>query len=123
MSTPRILIVEDEALVAMDLQDDLEEEGYEVLGICPTAASAVERAIQTRPDVVLMDVRLRGEGDGVDAASAIEREIPEVRIIFVTGSREPATTARIEKDHPAAILYKPLASEVLRTTIATVTSS
>ena len=61
-------------------------------------------------------MRLRGEKDGVDAALAIYGTVGS-KVIFITGSREPATMARIHSDHPAAVLFKPLSDRQLRNTI------
>jgi len=63
-----------------------------------------------------MDMRLRGERDGVDAALAIHERVGS-KLIFVTGSREPATLDRIGLDHPAAVLFKPVSDRQLRTAI------
>lgn len=106
-----MLIVEDEALIAMALKADLEDLGYEVTGIAMAAGEAVDLARQTRPDVVLMDMRLRGAGDGVEAALRIRAEEICAKVIFVTGSREPAVLRRIEADHPSAVLIKPVSPE------------
>jgi DNA-binding NarL/FixJ family response regulator len=63
-----------------------------------------------------MDVRLQGEGDGVDAALAIHEHVGS-KVIFVTGSREPATLERISLHHPSAVLFKPVSGRQLRTAI------
>ena len=102
-----VLIVDDEQLIALSLTMTLEEMGIEVCGTAATALKAVEMANRHRPGIILMDVRLKGEKDGVDAALAIH-EIFEASVIFITGSREPETVARIRQDHPAAILFKPI---------------
>ena len=102
-----VLVVDDEQLIALSLTMTLEEMGIEVCGTAATALKAVEMANRHRPGIILMDVRLKGEKDGVDAALAIH-EIFEASVIFITGSREPETVARIQQDHPAAILFKPI---------------
>lgn len=107
MSEIRVLIVEDEALLAMSIEDDLRDRGYTVTGVAATVARAVALARRTRPHVVLMDVRLKGEGDGIDAARRIHDQGLGAKVIFLTGSREPATLARIEQDHAAVLLIKP----------------
>ena len=107
-----VLIVDDEVLIAMSLQIQVEEMGLTVCDIAATAAGAVAMAQRHRPAVVLMDMRLRGEGDGVDAALAIYETVGS-KVIFITGSREPATIERINSDHPWAILFKPASQEQL----------
>lgn len=108
MPTPRILIVEDDALIAMALELELAGLGYEVCGVAASAEVAFGMARQEHPDVVLMDMRLKGHGDGVDAAKAMHDEGLAAKIIFVTGSRERETMDRIESDHPSGILIKPV---------------
>ncbi len=105
----RVLVVEDEFVIAMTLKDDLEDAGYEVLGIAGTADKAVQMAGAGSPDVILMDIRLNGTGDGVDAALRIHDRGMKPAVIFVTGSSEPQALARIEKDHPAGVVFKPAA--------------
>lgn len=111
MMEVRVLIVEDEALLAMAMEDGLEELGYAVVGTAATAAEAVRMARDLTPRVVLMDVRLKGAADGVDAALAIRDAGLEAKVIFVTGSREPVVLKRIADDHPAGLLFKPVSPE------------
>lgn len=118
MTQPRpvVLVVDDEFIIASSLCLQIEEMGYEVCGTAATAREAVEMAQAHRPDVVLMDVRLRGPEDGVDAALTIHRTVGS-KVIFITGSREPATMARIELDHPSGVLFKPIYGQQLRTAV------
>jgi len=116
--TPRVLIVDDEFIIANSLSLQVEEMGYQVCGMASTAQEAIELAHAWRPDVVLMDVRLKGDRDGVDAAIAIHDEVGS-KVIFITGSREPATMARIQEDHPAGVLFKPIYGQQLRTAVET----
>ena len=110
MADARVLIVEDEPLIAMALEDDLQDLGYEVTGTAETADDAERLAHETSPDVILMDIRLKGDRDGVDAALSLRDDGHPARVIFVTGSREPDTLDRIGDDHPAALLIKPVPS-------------
>lgn len=110
--TDTVLIVDDEILIALALEVQIQDMGLTVCGIAATAAEAVALAQQHRPMVVLMDMRLRGEGDGVDASLAIYATVGS-KVIFVTGSREPSTVERIESDHPYAILFKPVSQDQL----------
>ena len=88
----------------------------EVCGVATTADEAVSLALQHDPAVVLMDVRLVGERDGVDAGQAIQGRLG-AKIIYVTGSQEPATIKRIQGAHPFAILFKPFRFKMLHDTI------
>jgi DNA-binding NarL/FixJ family response regulator len=113
---PCVLVVEDEYLIAEGLCLQLQDMGLTVCGTAATADSAVALAEIHRPSVVLMDVRLRGHGDGVDAAMAIHEKVGS-KVIFITGSREPATISRIQLDHPSAVLFKPIFGRQLQTAV------
>jgi DNA-binding NarL/FixJ family response regulator len=89
-----------------------------VCGTATNADEAVALAMMHRPEVVLMDMRLRGEKDGVDAALAIHASVGS-KVIFITGSREQSTIERIHEDHPAGVLFKPVSDRQLRMAIAT----
>src|ERR1700740_908311 len=97
-----VLIVEDEFLIAQGISLQVEEMGLPVCATATTVEDAVAAAVAYRPMIVLMDVRLHGPGDGVDAALAIHEHVGS-KVIFVTGSREPATLDRIRPDHPAGL--------------------
>jgi DNA-binding NarL/FixJ family response regulator len=112
-----VLIVEDEALIAMALTAEIEGMGLEVCGTATTARRAVELAERHRPRLVLMDVRLSGDPDGVAAALEMHRRGVAAPIVYVTGSREPQTVARIRDDHPAALLFKPVLPDELRAAV------
>lgn len=111
-----VLVVDDEFLIAQGLCLQVEDMGLPVCATAATAEEAVAAALEHRPMVVLMDVRLQGELDGVDAALAIHEHVGS-KLIFVTGSREPATLDRISLDHPSAVLFKPVSDRQLRMTI------
>ena len=111
-----VLIVEDEFLIAMYFSSLVQDMGAHVCAVADTADAAVTAAQEHRPQVVLMDVRLNGAKDGVDAALQIH-ELVGSKVIFVTGSREQSTLDRINSDHPYAILFKPVADRALTDTI------
>jgi CheY-like chemotaxis protein len=115
----RAVIVEDELLVALYLEDVLADLDWEVCGIAASAESAVTTVLAQRPTLVLMDVRLKGIGDGVDAAHRIRGDTA-CPIIFVTGSSEPVTLARIQAVPGATVLIKPILADQLRRAIAEV---
>ncbi|MBW8811974.1 MAG: response regulator [Caulobacterales bacterium] len=114
-----VAVVDDEYLIAAALSVQVEGLGLTVCGTAATAEEAIALARDQRPAVVLMDVRLGGDKDGVDAALVIHATVGS-KVIFVTGSREPATLARIERDHAAAVLFKPISDWQLRDAIETV---
>jgi DNA-binding NarL/FixJ family response regulator len=113
-----ILVVDDEFLIAQGLCMQVEDMGLRVCGTAGTADEALEMAERHRPSVVLMDVRLHGSKDGVDAALAIHKSVGS-RVIFITGSRETSTLDRIALDHPAGILFKPVSGSQLQSAIQT----
>lgn len=103
----RVLIVDDEFIITETLRIYVEDMGLEVCGTAATADSALAMALEHQPYLVLMDVRLQGERDGIQASEDICQQVGS-KVIFITGSREPATLERIENRHPAAVLFKPV---------------
>lgn len=106
-SMPKVLIVEDERMIAEYFKVIVEHLGYPVCGIAATAEQAVEMARDQDPSLVFMDVRLAGRRDGVDAAKEIHLNKP-VATVYVTGSQEQETIDRINTNHPSDILIKPI---------------
>lgn len=114
----RIFIVEDDFLIVDYLTVLCEDLGFCVVGSAADAEAALEGIRRDWPPYVLMDVRLHGTVDGVDVAIALHAERPETRIIFVTGSNEPPTVARIRTDHPHDILIKPVSPQALEAALS-----
>jgi DNA-binding NarL/FixJ family response regulator len=114
----RVLIVEDDFVVAMEMETALKAAGFEVAGIAGTARDAVWLALQTRPDLAVMDIRLQGERDGVDAAIEIYRAAG-VRAIFATAHQDPPVQARAEAARPLGWLTKPYDSDALISLVRT----
>jgi CheY-like chemotaxis protein len=114
--TRTVLVVEDEFIIADLFAGQIEDMGLTVCGIADTAEQAIALAIEHRPALVLMDVRLKGVLDGVDASIAIHDAVGS-KVIFITGSHEPATLKRIELDHATAVLIKPLFGRKLETAV------
>ncbi|MGA2044796.1 MAG: response regulator [Roseiarcus sp.] len=111
-----VLVVDDQALIADLWCCLLEDMGFEVCGTAPTGPAAIAMAEKHRPRVIIMDVRLRGDMDGIDAALAIHESL-DSKVIFITGSREPATIARIQRDNPTAVLFKPVSSRQFQSAV------
>jgi CheY-like chemotaxis protein len=103
----RVLIVEDEIFIALDAKSLLQSLGHTVVGIAVSADDAVRRAERERPDVVLMDIRLSGPRDGIDAADEIQRRFG-ISSIFVTANTDAQTRARAAAVAPLGFLEKPL---------------
>jgi diguanylate cyclase (GGDEF)-like protein len=108
-----ILLVEDEGLIARDLEDTLTRLGYHISGIASEGTQAIEMARELHPQLVVMDVSLRGEVDGIEAASAIQEESP-VPVIFLTGHTDTETLQRAVLSGPLGYLIKPFQEAELR---------
>jgi two-component system, cell cycle response regulator len=111
-----ILLVEDEGLVARDLEETLTRLGYDVSGVASEGAEAIAMAQALHPQLVLMDVNLRGGVDGIQAARAIQ-ELSPVPIIFLTGHSDTRTLQRAVLTGPLAYLIKPFHEVELRCAI------
>ena len=116
MAAVKVLIVEDEMIVARDLQGNLERMGYEVAGIAVSGRMAVKLATRTRPDVVLMDIGLKGEMDGIEAAEEIGGML-DVPVIFLTAHSDKHTFIRAKKTRPSGYIVKPFDAQKLQETI------
>lgn len=112
----RILVVEDERIVARDLAGALTEMGYEVPATVATGELAIEHARDLRPDLVLMDIRLPGPIDGIQAASAV-REAHDIPVIFLTAHSDDETLRRAMQTEPVGYLVKPFFPPQLRCAI------
>jgi len=112
----RILIVEDEAIVAMDIQARLELQGYTVVGPVSNGVAAVALALDVRPDLVLMDIRLQGEMDGITAAQRIREQLHSP-IVFLTAYAEEHTLQRAKLAEPFGYILKPFEDRELHTII------
>jgi two-component system, response regulator PdtaR len=111
----RVLIVEDNAIAALDLSCIVTERGGAVVAQTSVPAEAVRLAERLRPDVVLMDVRLFGSMDGIDAAARIRKSC-RVPVVFVTGNDDPQTLARIAELR-APVVVKPFTPDEIEAAI------
>lgn len=107
MAIPRILIVEDEPLVALEWKETLEGAGYEVVATVDSADVLLSSVRELQPDLVLMDVRLRSFLDGIDAVSRL-RFLSAIPVIYITAYSTPDVVRRAEGTKPAAFLVKPV---------------
>jgi two-component system, response regulator PdtaR len=109
---PLILVVEDDWFVGTDMQRALRDAGYEVPPVAVSADEAVEVARNQAPDLVVMDIRLVGERDGVDAAIEIRR-LFDIPCLFVSAYGNGGLRARAQAARPAGWLTKPLSGDLL----------
>jgi CheY-like chemotaxis protein len=111
-----ILIVEDEAIVALENSMNLKRAGHIVAAVVSTAKAAEEAFHAHFPDLILMDVKLKGDLDGIDAMNEI-RKYSEVPVIFVTGNSDPLTQQRMRNISNASILLKPTVAKEIVTEV------
>jgi CheY-like chemotaxis protein len=102
----RILIVEDEIIIARELEARLQGMEYEVVGIASSGREAIALAEEARPDLVLMDIVLKGDIDGIEAAEEIRRRL-RLPVIFVSAYTDPETLRRAKITEPFAYIVKP----------------
>ncbi|TAL32960.1 MAG: response regulator [Spirochaetes bacterium] len=112
----KILEVEDEAITAFLLAKELSECGYEVASRVPTGEKAIVTAREFKPDIILMDIRLAGKIDGIDAAIRIKAE-SDIPVIFITGYEDREMRERAVAIKPWGIFIKPVEIIELRKSI------
>lgn len=112
----RIMIVEDEAIVAMEIENRLRDLGYGVCAMAVSGEAALQKASETHPDLILMDIRLKGAMDGVEAASQI-RTYLDIPIIYLTAHSDEHTLQRVKVSEPFGYILKPFEERELHTTI------
>lgn len=113
---PRALVVEDETLIAEELTDRLERFGFSVIAAVDTADEGIEIATSQRPDLVLMDIRLKGEKDGVQAATEIRQRV-DIPVIYLTAYSDRITLDRAKNTNPYGYVLKPFHERELQVTI------
>jgi CheY-like chemotaxis protein len=112
----RVMIIEDEAIISMDIAAIVQEMGHEVVGIAATRSEAVDLAAQRCPDLILADIQLADRSSGIDAVNDILKLGDEVPVIFITAFPERLLTgARLE---PAFLITKPYAEEQIRSAVS-----
>lgn len=114
----QILIVEDEYIIALNLQENLESLGYTVIDIVDSAEAAIEKASKLRPNLILMDIRLGGEMDGIQAAEQIWHNL-QIPIIYLTGNSDKNTVDRATLTYPFGYILKPVRERELYVAIQT----
>jgi len=118
----KILIVEDEPIIAADLENQLKKMGYDVIGNVDMGATAINIVKEKSPDLILMDIQLEGDLDGVDTSHEIEK-FSNAPIIFLTSNTDDRTFARARTTNPFAFLSKPFRVTDVKRSIELATSS
>ena len=106
----RVLVVDDDATLAMEFEEFLPTLGYEVVGVADCAKDAVEQAREHRPDLILMDIRLPGKMDGIHAAGIIKSELG-IDIFFISGHADEELLERAKVVEPLGYIHKPFSEE------------
>jgi DNA-binding NtrC family response regulator len=109
----KILIVEDEGLIALDLQHTIERAGYSVTEIADCFLDAVAAAERTKPDVVLIDIRIKGPKDGIETAAWINREM-SIPVIFMSAHSDARTIGRARATGACGFIVKPFRRTTFR---------
>lgn len=116
MPKAKILIVEDEYITAENIKSTLERLGYDVLDIVSSGEEAIQRSSELHLDLVLMDIKLKGDMDGVEAAAQI-RDRFNVPIVYLTAHADVNTLQRVALTEPYGIILKPFEDRDLQTSI------
>ena len=116
MGGKRIFIVENERIVALDLQHRLTSIGYKIVGNVVSGGEALKQISEVKPDLVLTDIRLGGDVDGFDLADAVHRQYG-VAVIFITAYSDEKTIARVKATSACGFIIKPFTNEELQATI------
>ncbi|MDO9000509.1 response regulator [Sediminibacterium sp.] len=116
MEKLKIFIVEDESIVAKDIQNSLVKLGYEVVGIANNGKEAIEKIIEINPDLVLMDIMIKGELTGIDVSEKIKEKV-KIPIIFLTAYADEGTLAKAKITEPYGYILKPFKEIDLHSTI------
>src|SRR5262249_24834805 len=112
----RILIVEDERITAEDLQDILSEAGYEVTAIVSSGEEAIREAEQNRPDLALMDIRIKGDLDGTETARILHEKFG-VPSVYLTAHADRETLQRAKRAKPLGYVVKPFQESEIQASI------
>ncbi|WP_243359093.1 HD domain-containing phosphohydrolase [Fundidesulfovibrio terrae] len=112
----RILVVEDEAIVALDIQSRLRYMGYDVAGVASTGEDAVDKAGKLKPNLILMDIMLEGGMDGIEAAGLIKENFG-IPVVYLTAYADKQTLERAKITNPFGYIIKPFEDRELQTTI------
>lgn len=116
MTPASILVVEDEGIVAQEIKSRLEKNGYAVCGVAHDGETAIAHAAALQPDLILMDIRLKGEMDGIEAAGRI-RDRFSIPVVYLTAYTDAATLERAKVMEPFGYVVKPFETRSLLVSI------
>ena len=117
MNSSKILIVEDEILIADNIKRFLTQKGYNIVGIAISYMEAIKLFEETNPDIVLLDIRLNGQKNGIDVANFIHNHPQSCPFLFLTSQMDPKNIEAAKKTFPSGYLSKPIQLQSLSATI------
>lgn len=112
MIKKRILIVEDEMIISLMLEQMVKQMGHDVVEKASTGENAIEKARKLRPDIILMDIRLQGQMDGIEAITEIQKDM-NVSVIYITGNTDKMYRNRVKETEYLDFLVKPVTQHQL----------
>ena len=112
----KVMVIEDEMIIAMDLKGIVQAMGHEVTGVARTHTAAIELAGKHRPDLILADIQLADGSSGVDAVNELLRDMGDIPVIFITAFPERLLTG--ERPEPAFLISKPYSEEQVRSAVS-----
>lgn len=116
MAKTNVLVVEDESIVSKDIQHSLKKLGYNVVGAASTGERAFELAASEKPDIILMDIMLKGNINGIETSDRVKREL-NIPVIYLTAYADEATLAKAKVTEPYGYIIKPFKEVDLHTSI------
>jgi len=116
MENARILVVEDQKIISLEIKERLEEMGHQVVGLAKSGDKAIELALKHFPDLILMDIKIEGDKDGIETADEI-RKLMDCPVIFLTAYADDKTIERAKLTEPYAYIVKPLDERELKSAI------
>ena len=112
----KVMVIEDEPLIAMDIRSIVEDMGHDVTGVARTAREAIALGERTRPDLILADIQLADNSSGIDAVNALLDRLGDVPVVFITALPDRLLTG--EKPEPAFLITKPFTAEQVRSAVS-----
>jgi CheY-like chemotaxis protein len=116
MAKAQILIVENDNIIVMELRDRLQSLGYAIVAVASYGEEAIDEAEKTHPDLVLMNIRLKGDIDGIEAAEEI-RDRFDIPVVYLTALTDQDTLQRAKMTEPYGYIIKPFSERQLQATI------
>lgn len=115
LKKPRIYIVEDDPIISATIETALKKQGYKIIGDSENYVTALQQIHELKPDLILLDIQLEGDKDGVDLATELDKE--DIPYLYLTSQTDPQTITRVKKTKPLGYIVKPFTENGLRSNI------